>query len=89
MKCHTITIANKLGVHARAAGHFVNVASQFKCEVTLIRDGQQVNGKSIMGIMMLALARGTEVKLCTDGVDEHEAIAALCELVTNRFGERE
>ena len=89
MKCHTIIIANKLGMHARAAGRFVSVASRFRCEVTLTRDGRRVNGKSIMGIMMLALARGAKVELCTDGEDEHEAIAALCELVNDRFGERE
>ncbi len=76
-------------MHARAAGSFVSIASRFKCEITLTRGERQVNGKSIMGIMMLALARGAKVQLCADGEDEHEAIAALCELVNNRFGEKE
>lgn len=87
MKSQTITIVNKLGMHARAAARFVSVASRFKCDITLARDGRQVNGKSIMGIMMLALGRGAEVELCADGEDEDQAMAALCALVNNRFGE--
>ncbi len=80
---------NKLGLHARAAAKFVSLASGFKCEITLGRDGQQVNGKSIMGVMMLAAAKGTLLKICANGSDETKAIEALAELVGSRFGENQ
>jgi phosphocarrier protein len=89
MKCQKITILNKLGLHARASAKFVSLASEFSSEITLKRNGQQVNGKSIMGIMMLAAPKGTELDLCADGPDAAKAITALSELVTNRFGEDE
>ena len=89
MRCQGITIINKLGMHARASAKFVSLASEFTAEITLKRNGQQVNGKSIMGIMMLAAARGAEVELCADGKDEKRALEALTELINNRFGEGE
>jgi phosphocarrier protein len=82
-----VTIVNKLGLHARAAARFVNLASQFKSEVHLARDGRRVNGKSIMGVMMLAAARGTTLVLDVTGDDEQEALSQLEELVAQRFGE--
>lgn len=84
-----IVIPNKLGLHARAAAKLVNLASQFKSEITLTRNGQEVNGKSIMGIMMLAAGKGSKLRLTTDGTDEHAALGALRALIENRFGEDE
>ena len=89
MRCQKIVIINKLGLHARASAKFVSLASEFASEVTLKRNGQQINGKSIMGIMMLAAARGAEIEICTDGKDEKKAIEALTDLVNDRFGEGE
>ncbi len=89
MKRETVTIANKLGLHARASAKFVSLASQFKSEITLGRDGQMVNAKSIMGIMMLAAGQGSRLELIADGRDEDQAIAALGALVRERFGEDE
>lgn len=84
-----LRIINKLGLHARAASKLASVASQYKAEITLTRDGQEVSGKSIMGIMMLGAGRGTELELIADGSDEEAAAEALAELVENRFGEKE
>ncbi|MHB1951631.1 MAG: HPr family phosphocarrier protein [Acidiferrobacteraceae bacterium] len=87
MKCVQITIVNKLGMHARASAKFVHLASGFSSNVTLARLGRQVNGKSIMGIMMLAAGIGAELSLCADGRDEEQAIAELSRLIADRFGE--
>ena len=84
-----ITIINKLGLHARAAAKLVHLASRFESESKLVRGAKVVNGKSIMGVMMLAASRGTEIELVVDGPDEVEAMQALCELINNRFGESE
>lgn len=89
MKTSAATIINKLGLHARASAKFVTLASQFKSDVTLGRNGQHANGKSIMGIMMLAAGKGTQVELMVDGDDEDQALAALIELIASRFGEDE
>jgi phosphocarrier protein len=89
MKTSTLTIVNKLGLHARASAKFVTLASNFKSDVTVLRNGQQANGKSIMGIMMLAAGKGTNIELQVDGEDEETALQALTELVANRFGEDE
>lgn len=89
MRCQTITILNRLGLHARAAAKFVSLASEFQSEITLTRDGKQVNGKSIMGIMMLAAGRHVVLELRIDGVDEERAMAKLSALVIERFGEDE
>jgi phosphocarrier protein HPr len=87
MKCQKITIINKLGLHARASAKFVSMAAEFKSEIWLKRDTQQVNGKSIMGIMMLAAPKGTELELCAKGADADKALAALSGLVSDYFGE--
>ena len=89
MRCRKIAIVNKLGLHARASAKFVSLASEFKSEIRLRRNGQEVNGKSIMGIMMLAAAKGSELELCADGKDESKAVAALSALISNCFGEDE
>jgi phosphocarrier protein len=89
MKCQKIVIVNKLGLHARASAKFVSLASEFSAEILVTRNGQQVNGKSIMGIMMLAAAKGAELELCADGKDEKKALTALTALVGERFGEGE
>ncbi len=84
-----LRIVNKLGLHARAASKFVELASGFSSHVELTKDRHKVNGKSIMGIMMLAASRGTELTLSADGEDEDEAVAGLAALIANRFGESE
>jgi phosphocarrier protein HPr len=84
-----IEIVNKLGLHARAAAKFVTCASGFASHIQVERMGQRVNGKSIMGVMMLAAAQGTRVTLLIEGEDEEAAAAALEHLIANRFGESE
>ena len=83
------TIINKNGMHARPAAQFVKQASQFKCEVLVEKDDEQVNGKSIMGLMMLAAGRGEKIKLSTEGVDAEAAMADLEELINTGFGDVE
>lgn len=82
-----VTIINRLGLHARAAARFVNLASQYEAAVEVERNGQRVNGKSIMGVMMLAAAQGSSIKLHADGGDAEDALNALTELIAQRFGE--
>jgi len=82
-----IDIINKLGLHARAAAKFVTCASHFESNIHLAHNGNEVNGKSIMGVMMLAAAKGTTLTLRIDGADENSAMTALEELVKDRFGE--
>lgn len=83
----TITIVNKLGLHARAAAKFVASAGRYSCKIEIIKNGKAVNGKSIMGVMMLAASKGAEVELTADGEDEAEAIEELEKLINDRFGE--
>ena len=87
MRDKTVTIVNKLGLHARAAAKFVTLAGSFASEIKVAKNGQEVNGKSIMGIMMLAASRGTEITLIAEGSDEGSAIEQLSELIEQRFGE--
>ena len=82
-----ITIINKLGLHARAAAKFVTLASSFESNVQLARDERVVNGKSIMGVMMLAASKGVTIVLIIDGSDEEEALVKLQQLILDRFGE--
>jgi len=89
MKTTSVQIVNKLGMHARASAKFVTLAAQFKSDVTLGRNGQNANGKSIMGIMMLAAGKGSQVELTVNGADEEQALQALMGLIDNRFGEEE
>lgn len=83
----TVTIVNRQGLHARPAAEIVKIASRFNAEVTLIRDDLEVNGKSIMGVMMLAAECGSTVHIRAAGDDAVEAVQALSELVRNRFNE--
>jgi len=85
----TVTIINKLGLHARAAAKFVALASKFESDIFLVRGDRKVNGKSIMGVMMLAASKGTELRLMTAGNDEHDALMELLTLINNKFGESE
>ena len=80
-------IINKLGLHARASALFVKTASRFTSDIRLARDGVEVNGKSIMGIMMLAASKGSTVRLAVTGADEAEAMRTIGELIENGFGE--
>ena len=80
-------IVNKLGLHARASALFVKTASRFTSEIKLARDGVEVNGKSIMGIMMLAASKASTVRLTAAGADEAEAMQTIGDLITNGFGE--
>jgi phosphocarrier protein len=80
-------IINKLGLHARASALFVKTASRFTADIKLTKEGVEVNGKSIMGIMMLAASKGTTVSLSVDGVDEIEAMQSMSDLITSGFGE--
>lgn len=84
-----ITVINKLGLHARAAAKFVTLASTFECDIQLARLNRVVNGKSIMGVMMLAAAKGARLELIADGKDEEQALLKLERLVLDRFGEAE
>ena len=84
-----VTIINKLGLHARAAAKFVTLASGFDSEIELARNGNAVNGKSIMGVMMLAASQGTDLILRATGSDEGDAIKKISELIADRFGEDE
>ncbi len=84
-----VEIINRLGLHARASAKFVTCAGSFKSLVQVERDGRKVNGKSIMGVMMLAAAQGVRITLHVEGEDEAAACAALEALIANRFGEGE
>jgi phosphocarrier protein HPr len=80
-------IVNTLGLHARAAAQLVQVANGFRCEIHVEKDGMEVNGKSIMGVLTLAAAKGSTVTLSTDGEDAEQAMAALGKVIENGFGE--
>lgn len=82
-----ITVLNKLGIHARPAAQFVRVASRFQSDVTVEKDDERVDGKSIMGLMMLAVGCGAEIVVTADGADEAEALTAIEELIAGKFGE--
>lgn len=84
-----VIIINKLGLHARAAAKFVTLASRFDSDVRLARGARAVNGKSIMGVMMLAAAKGAVLELTVEGRDETKAVEALVQLIGDRFGEAE
>ncbi len=82
-------IANRLGLHARPSAKLTQLATQFRSEVWLEREGRRVNAKSIMGVMMLAASHGTRLTIETEGEDAEAALAAIVELINSRFGERE
>jgi phosphotransferase system HPr (HPr) family protein len=85
----TVLITNRLGLHARAAAKFVHLANQFPCEITVDKDGETVEAKSILGLLLLAAARGTRLTIRCHGANEATAAAALVELINDRFGEGE
>jgi len=89
VKNKKIIINNKLGLHARAAAKFVRIASGFQSEIMIHLGNREVNGKSIMGIMMLSAGKGTEINIITIGPDENEAMSSLEDLIINKFGELE
>ena len=82
-----VTIVNSLGLHARAAARFVHTASGFAARIRVARGGREMDGKSIMGLLLLAAARGAEVTITADGVDESAAIETLCGLIASGFDE--
>ncbi len=82
-------IINKLGLHARASAKLTQTAGNYASAVWLSRNGKRVNAKSIMGVMMLAAAKGSKIVIETDGADESDAMQALCTLIADRFGEGE
>lgn len=84
-----VIIINKLGLHARAAAKFVTLASEFASDIYVTRGNKKVNGKSIMGVMMLAASKGTTIEITVDGPDEQIAIFRLEELINQNFGEEE
>jgi phosphocarrier protein len=87
MQSRTVTITNTLGMHARAAARFVHAATRFQSQVRVARGERVMDGKSIMGILLLAAARGTALTITTDGPDEAEALDTLCALVGSGLGE--
>ena len=89
MQERNVTIANKLGLHARAAAKLVTMASGYSSDIDIARNDQSVNGKSIMGVMVLAASKGTELVIRTSGDDEQEAADKLAKLVAEKFGEKE
>lgn len=89
MQRKKITINNKLGLHARAAAKLVQTAAAFESDVFIIYNGKKVSGKSIMGIMMLAASKGTELELVVSGKDEEQAMTDIETLIEDRFGEAE
>ncbi len=89
MQKRDIEIVNKLGLHARASAKLTQLATRFKCEVNLERNGRRVNAKSIMGVMMLAAGKGTTIQIETEGDDETDAMNELVTLINDKFGEGE
>lgn len=87
MISRTVTVVNSLGLHARAAAKFVHLATRFQSNIRVIRDSKAMDGKSIMGILLLAAARGTSITVEAAGIDEEAAVAALAQLVESGFGE--
>ncbi|MFN7987463.1 MAG: HPr family phosphocarrier protein [Thermoanaerobaculia bacterium] len=85
----TVVLKNRLGLHARAAAKLVHTAAHYSARVTLSKDGEDVDGKSILGLLLLAAGKGTPILVRTDGVDEAEAMSALTDLVDRRFDESE
>jgi phosphocarrier protein HPr len=84
-----VTIINKLGLHARAAAKLVSLAAKFDSEIQVAKEGRKVNGKSIMGVMMLAASKDSTITLIADGEDEQQAVNEMEQLVLGRFGEEE
>ena len=82
-----VAIVNRLGMHARPAAMFVRVASRFRCEVWVEKEGERINGKSIMGLMMLAAGQGSKLVICCEGPDADKALEEIEELIAGKFNE--
>ena len=82
-----VVIANRTGLHARPAAMFVKISSRYRAEVWVEKDGERVNGKSIMGLMMLAAGKGSKLTILADGLDAEKAVAEIKNLIETRFGE--
>ena len=87
MTSQAVVVVNQLGMHARAAAKFVHLATRFQAHVRVARDRREMDGKSIMGILLLAAARGSTITISADGADEGDAVTALVDLVASGFGE--
>ena len=87
MTSRSVTVINELGMHARAAAKFVHLATRFHAQVRVARDQREMDGKSIMGILLLAAARGSTITISAEGADERDAVAALISLVESGFGD--
>jgi len=87
MTSQSVTVVNQLGMHARAAAKFVHLATRYEARVKVARDRREMDGKSIMGILLLAAARGSTITISAEGADERDAVAALVALVESGFGE--
>jgi phosphocarrier protein HPr len=87
MTSRSVPVVNQLGMHARAAAKFVHLAARFQAHVTVARDTLEMDGKSIMGLLLLAASRGSTITISADGADEREAVDDLCALVASGFGE--
>jgi phosphocarrier protein HPr len=87
MTAKSVTVVNQLGMHARAAAKFVHLAGTFASDIRVARDTREMDGKSIMGLLLLAAARGTTIRISADGTDEVDAVSALAALVQIGFGE--
>jgi phosphocarrier protein len=87
MVSRTVTVVNQLGMHARAAAKFVHIAARYESHVRVAREAREMDGKSIMGVLLLAAARGSRITISADGRDEGDAIEALTALVESGFGE--
>jgi phosphocarrier protein HPr len=87
MVSRTVTVVNQLGLHARAAARFVHLAARFQAHIRVGRDAKVMDGKSIMGILLLTAARGSAITISAEGPDEQDAVAALAQLVETGFGE--
>ena len=83
-----ITIQNQVGLHARPATFFIQKANEFKCSIQVEREERRVNAKSLLGVLSLGIVKGTKVNIIADGVDEDEALLALCELVGSNFSDQ-
>jgi phosphocarrier protein len=87
MTSQSVAVVNQLGIHARAAAKFVHLAARFESRVRIARQGREIDGKSIMGILLLAASRGSTITITVEGRDEHDALVALVALVESGFGE--
>ena len=87
MTSRSVTVVNQLGMHARAAARFVHLAARFEARIRVARQGREMDGESILGLLLLAAARGSTITITADGADEQGAVAALAQLVETGFGE--